>query len=138
MTSSSTSSEGRDRPKYVFASADVTLNLSEGASVVSDLLSVDEQAAEFGAGGCFFLRTRSCEIYCTTALTLQPSFRIRIVFSVQGRCVLFQQSVGLTSTYTQVLGARLDHWRPSCVSLVETRRGDQTATGEWHGVIIES
>ena len=59
MTSLSTSSKGRDRPKSVFASADATLTLSKGASVVSDLLSVDGQAAKFGAGGCFFLSPRS-------------------------------------------------------------------------------
>ena len=97
MTSLSTSSKGRDRPKSVFASADATLTLSKGASVVSNLLSVDGQAAKFGAVGFFF--------------------------SGQGCCVLCQQSVVQTSRYMRVLGARLDHWRPSCVSLVEKRMG---------------
>ena len=53
MTSSSTSSEGRVRPKSVLASADATLTLSEGACVVTVLRSVGEQAAAMGAGGFF-------------------------------------------------------------------------------------
>ena len=59
MTSSSTSSAGRVRPKSVLASADATLTLSEGACVVTVLRSVGGQAAAMGAGGWFFLRTRS-------------------------------------------------------------------------------
>ena len=50
MTSLSTSSEGRDRPKSVLASADTTLTLSKGASVVNVQRSVNGQAAAMGAG----------------------------------------------------------------------------------------
>ena len=58
MTSLLTSSEGRDRPKFVLASADAALTLSGGASVMNVMRSVNGQAAVLGAGG-FFLRTRS-------------------------------------------------------------------------------
>ena len=51
ITSLPTSTEGRDRSESVFASADVTLTLSEGASIVSNALSVGGLAANFGAGG---------------------------------------------------------------------------------------
>ena len=61
MTSSSTSSKERDRPKSVLANADATLTLSKGASVVSGLHSVDGQAAALGAGR-LFRRTR---LLCT-------------------------------------------------------------------------
>ena len=53
MTSLSTSSEGRVRPKSVLASADATLTLSGGASVVTVLRSVTGQAAAMGAGVFF-------------------------------------------------------------------------------------
>ena len=53
MTSLLTSSVGRDRPKSVLASADATLTLSEGASVVSVPRSVNGQAAVLGAGVFF-------------------------------------------------------------------------------------
>ena len=58
MTSLSTSSEGRDRPKPSLASADATLTLSEGAGSVNMLRSVNGQAAAVGAGW-LFCRTRS-------------------------------------------------------------------------------
>ena len=58
MTLLLTSFDGRDWPKFVLASADATLTLSKGASVVNMLCSVNGQAAVLGAGG-FFLRTRS-------------------------------------------------------------------------------
>ena len=58
MTLSSTSSEGRVRPKSVMANADATLTLSEGACAVTVLLSVGGLAAAPVAGGWLFLRTR--------------------------------------------------------------------------------
>jgi len=58
MTSSSTRSKGRVRPKSVLANADATLTLGEDACVVTVQLSVGGQAAELGAGGWFFRRTR--------------------------------------------------------------------------------
>ena len=64
MTSSLTSSEERDRPKSVLASADATLTLSEGAGVVKVLRWVNGQAAVLDGGGCF-LRTRSL---CTLSI----------------------------------------------------------------------
>ena len=51
MTSSSTSSKGRDRPKSVLASADATLTPSEGANVVVVLRWVAGQAAVVDVGG---------------------------------------------------------------------------------------
>ena len=64
MTSSLTSSEGRNRHKSVLASADAPLTLSEGAGDVNVLRWVDGQAAVLGVGGCF-LRTRS---FCTLSI----------------------------------------------------------------------
>ena len=64
MTSFSTSSEGKDKPKSVLASADATLTLSEGAGVVNVLRWVDGQVSVLGVGGCF-LRTRSL---CTVSI----------------------------------------------------------------------
>ena len=58
MTSLSTSSEGRDRPISVLASADATFTLSKGAFVVTVLRSVNGQSVAMVAGG-FVLRTRS-------------------------------------------------------------------------------
>ena len=53
MTLLSTSSEGREMPKSVLASADATLTLSKEASLVHVLRSVDGQAAELVAGVFF-------------------------------------------------------------------------------------
>ena len=53
MTSLLTSFDGKDRPKFVLASADATLTISEGARVVNVLRSVNGQAAMLGAGVFF-------------------------------------------------------------------------------------
>ena len=57
MTSSSTSSEGRDTYRSDLASVDATLTLSVGASVVDVLRWANGKGAVLGADG-FFLRTR--------------------------------------------------------------------------------
>ena len=43
-------------------------------------------------------------------------------FAGQGCCVLCQLFVDQTSIYARALGARLENWRPSSVSLVEKGR----------------
>ena len=112
MTSSSTSSEGRVRPKSVLASADVTLALSKGACVVTVLRSVSGQAAAMGAGGCFFLRTRSL-------------------------CILSAICCSNKQIYAG-FGGKVGPLAPKlCVLGREKEGGNQTATGEWHGGIIE-
>ena len=104
----STSSEGRDRPKSVFASADATLTLSEGASVVSDLLLVNGQAAKFGAGGWFFLRT---SLLCTLSAICCSNKQIYAGF-----------------------GGKVGPLAPElCVLGQDKEGGNQTATGEWRG-----
>ena len=111
MTSSSTSSKGRDRPKSVFASADANLTLSKGASVLKVLRSVNGQAAVLGASG-FFLRTRSL---CT----------------LQEICCSNEQ------IYTGI-GGKVGQLAPEqCVNGQEKEGGNQTATGEWYGGIYE-
>ena len=89
MTSSSTSSKGRDRPKSVLASADATLTLSEGAGVVNVLRWVDEQAAIVGVGGCF-LRTRSLftlSIICCSNEQIYAGFGGKVGQLVPKRCI---------------------------------------------------
>ena len=68
MTSLSTSSEGKDRPKSVLDSADATLTLSEGAGVVKVLRWVDGKAAVLDVGGCFLMTRSLCTlsiIFCS-------------------------------------------------------------------------
>ena len=110
VTSSSTSAEGRDRPKSVLASADVTLTLSKGASIVSDALSAGGLAANFGAGGWCFLRTRPvCNLsaICWSNEQIYVGFGGQVGPPAPGQCVLGREEEG----------------------------GNQMATGEWHGGI---
>ena len=89
MTSSSTISEGRESPKLVLASADATLAVSGGTSVVSVLHWVDGQAAASGVGGCF-LRTRSlCTllvIFCSN-VHIYAGFGGKVGQLVPERCI---------------------------------------------------
>ena len=89
MTSSLTSSKGRDRHKSVMASADATLTLSEGAGVVNVLSWVGGQAAALVVGGCF-LRTRSlCTlsiIFCSNE-QIYAGFGGKIGQLVPERCI---------------------------------------------------
>ena len=73
MTLLSTSSEGRDRPISVFASADETFTLSEGASVVNVLRSVNGQAVAMIGGG-FVLRTRSLCTFSAICCLNEPIY----------------------------------------------------------------
>jgi hypothetical protein len=107
MTSLLTISEGRDRPRFVLASADATLTLSGGASVVNMPQSVNGQAAVLGAGS-FFLKTR---LLCTLSEICCSNQKI----------------------YAGV-GGKVGQLAPKqCVNGQEKEGGNQTATGEWHG-----
>ena len=111
MTSLSTSSKGRDRPKSVLTNADTTLTLSKGTSVVNVLCSVDGHAAALGAGG-FFLRMR---LLCTFSAICCSNKQIYVGFGGK---------VGQLALKQFVNG--------------QEKEGDnQTATGEWHGGINE-
>ena len=90
MTSSLTSSKGRDKPRSDFASADVTLTLSGGSSVVNVCAEPMER------------------VLCWAPMGF---------FSGQGMCVLCQQPVVRMSRYTQALGARSHSWSPCSVSM---------------------
>ena len=107
MTSPLTSSEERDGPKFVLASADATLTLSKGASVVNVLHSVNAQAAAMGSGS-FFLSTRSM---CTLSA---------ICCSNEQICTGFGGKVGQLAP-------------EQCINGQEKEGDNQTATGEWHG-----
>ena len=112
MTSSSTSSEGRDRPKSVLASADATLTLSEGAGVVIVLLWVTGQAAVVGVGGCF-LMTRSL---CTLS-------------------IIFCSNEQIYAGFGGKVGKLADK---QCIDgRIKGGGSNQTASGEWHGGYYE-
>ena len=68
-----TSTDGRDRPTSVMASADAMLTLSDGASVASGVPSVGGPVATFVAGGWCFLSTRlACTLSTICRLNAQP------------------------------------------------------------------
>ena len=100
-----TSSEGRDRPKFVLASVDATLTFSEGASVVDVLRSVDGQAAVLGAGG-FPLRTRLLctlsAIFCSNEL-IYAGFGGMVGKLAPEQCVNGQEKEGVNQTTTAEL-----------------------------------
>ena len=96
---SSTSSNGRDRPKSVLASADATLTLSEGAGVVNVLRWVDGQAAVLGGGGCF-LRTRSLctlSIICRSNEQIYAGFGGKVGQLVPEQCINGRKKEGVQS-----------------------------------------
>ena len=108
MTSLSTISEVRENPKSVSASADATLTLSGGVSVGSVLRLVNGYGDVSGAGGCF-LRTRSlCTLLtiCWSNEQIYAGFRVKVVQLV-----------------------------PEWFINGRERWGNETATGELHGII---
>ena len=111
MTSFSTSSKGRDRPKFVLDNDDATLTLIKGASAVNALCSVNGQAVVLGAS-VFFIRTRSL---CTLSAICCSNEQIYVGF-----------------------GGKVGQLAPKqCINGQEKEGGNQTATGEWHGGIYE-
>ena len=102
MTSLSTSYEGRDKARSYSASADATLTLSVGASVVDVLRWANGKGAVLGSDG---------------------------FYSGQDLLVLCRQSIVQMGIYTQALGEGLDTWLPSSLSMDETRRGQSDGNG---------
>ena len=97
ITSSPTSTDGRDRPKSVMASADATLTLREGASVASGVPSVGGPAATFGAGGWCFLSTRSeCTLsaICRSNAQIYAGFGGQVGTPALEHCVLGREREG--------------------------------------------
>jgi hypothetical protein len=89
MTSSSTSSKGRDRPKSVLASADATLTLSEGAGVVIVVHWVVGQADIVDFSGCFLMTRSLCTlsiIFCSNE-QIYAGFGGKIGQLVPERCI---------------------------------------------------
>ena len=98
ITSSPTSTDGRDRSTSVMASADATLTLSEGVGVASCVPSVGGPVATFVAGGWCFLSTRSaCTLSAICRSNAQPcaGVGVQVGSSGLGHCVLgWERDVG--------------------------------------------